>query len=480
MYWNRATIRLAIAAGLTFGAGVQSAQADPIPAGSFSKNLEAVGYTDLDGLRGFKLAIKEHKGKWYLYTGMRTGGWLIIDVTNPRAPKYLKKIAGPLNTNTAQVSLHGNLLITAVQVGINPDWDPSPNNPLSRMTDVTAQHKPYDKSKPYEEGVYLWDIADPVNPKLLSHWMAGSKGTSEQHRASYTGGRYAYLCSEKPGYKGKLLIILDVSNPKKPKEAGVWSNPEQKLPAGSPEMDTNDGCHGPPMMSPDGKMAVEAYTPNLINLDMTDVANPKLIGHLQFIPPFQVTRGKDPHARHLHSALPLWEKGIVVVSSEISNYGCGEEGADFLALVDNKDPQYPKLMSILPHPSPSPEEGIKSYCDKGGFVGWHNLNQETHSPDVLVPNSLIFVTAFNAGLRVFDISQPYNPSEVGYFVPPRPTKRTGWAPSKELVNATDDVLVDRRGYIYISDKQWGIHILRFTGRIPEDEVKELHDLSEEK
>ncbi len=69
------------------------------------------------------------------------------------------------------------------------------------------------------EGISIWDISDPINPKLLSQWKTGSDGT---HRNSYPGGKYAYLSAGMPGYKGHILIILDVSDPAHPKEAGRW------------------------------------------------------------------------------------------------------------------------------------------------------------------------------------------------------------------------------------------------------------------
>ena len=69
------------------------------------------------------------------------------------------------------------------------------------------------------------------------------------------------------------------------------------------------------------------------------------------------------------------------------------------------------------------------------------------------------MTYFTAGLRIFDISDSLFPVEVGYFVPPPPARRRGPLPSK-LVAQSEDVLVDARGYIYISDKNHGIYILR--------------------
>ncbi len=52
------------------------------------------------------------------------------------------------------------------------------------------------------------------------------------------------------------------------------------------------------------------------------------------------------------------------------------------------------------------------------------------------------------------------PKEIGYFVPPKSIKRFGGVPDDALVVQTEDILVDRRGYIYITDKNQGIYILK--------------------
>ena len=54
------------------------------------------------------------------------------------------------------------------------------------------------------------------------------------------------------------------------------------------------------------------------------------------------------------------------------------------------------------------------------------------------------------------------PREVGYFVPPDPTERIGLLP-KTLVVQSEDVLGDARGYIYVTDKNHGLYVLRYTG-----------------
>ena len=72
------------------------------------------------------------------------------------------------------------------------------------------------------------------------------------------------------------------------------------------------------------------------------------------------------------------------------------------------------------------------------------------------------MTWFNAGLRVYDIADARTPREVARFVPADPTARIGPLPATALVAQSEDVLVDRRGFIYVTDKNQGIHIVRAT------------------
>jgi hypothetical protein len=68
------------------------------------------------------------------------------------------------------MTLHDNIMVTALEKS-SLAWGADPN-------------------RPNEEGVLIWDVSDPINPRQLSHWKTGSTGT---HRNSYPGGRYVYL-----------------------------------------------------------------------------------------------------------------------------------------------------------------------------------------------------------------------------------------------------------------------------------------------
>ena len=65
---------------------------------------------------------------------------------------------------------------------------------------------------------------------------------------------------------------------------------------------------------------------------------------------------------------------------------------------------------------------------------------------------------FNAGLQIYDISDLHDPHIIGFFIPDDPKERRGPIPAK-LVHQAEDVLVDRRGVIYMSEGNSGIYIL---------------------
>ena len=69
---------------------------------------------------------------------------------------------------------------------------------------------------------------------------------------------------------------------------------------------------------------------------------------------------------------------------------------------------------------------------------------------------------FNAGLRVYDVAHARALREVARFVPADPTERIGPPPRSALVAQSEDVLVDRRGFCYVSDKNQGVHALRLV------------------
>jgi hypothetical protein len=406
--------------------------------GYISKNVNLVGYHDLDGRPAFKMAMQVVDGRWYMYCAhLWHRGWTILDVTDPAKPELVKFVPGPENTFTTQVNVADGLMITNLEeigAGIKgraPLWGGDPN-------------------KPNEEGVFIWDVHDPVNPKLLSHFKTGGTGT---HRNFYAGGRYAYLAANMKGYAGNIFVALDIADPRNPVEAGRWWYPGQFIGGGDTEL-----LHKPVMTAyhhgPAYPVGDRAFVPygraGLIILDIADIAHPRMVGRIDI--------GDFLSIIGCHTVLPLPERQIALMTSE----AILEDDRDPLNLVlviDIRDETKPKAIAAFPVPEPPKELGLTDFQDKGGKYGPHNIHVPHYQKCLAPVGNIVHLCYESAGIWLYDISIPALPKIVGYFIPEDPKERRGLLP-KVLATQTEDVLVDARNNIYISDKNHGIFILR--------------------
>jgi hypothetical protein len=402
---------------------------------TFAKNVTAIGYTDCDRKPAFKLALHRDGDRWFLYTGLFWhSGFSIIEVTDPENPRFVKTVEGPANTWTLQVQVADGLLVTS-QEKIMEGWG-------------------HVEGQPWGEGALIWSLEDPENPELLSHWKTGGDGT---HRNYYDGGRYIYMTGLPEGYQGNILQIVDIEDPRNPKEVGRWWMEGQHLAGGDPPAPRGVMLHGGAYVKGD-----RAYLPyssgGFVVLDISDKTNPTKISDLPFCPPFQTFIA-------VHTAVPLQERDVVIVNSEAIKENC-EEPLGYAGIVDVADEENPRLMSLFPLPIPPEDAPYRTFCARGGRFGPHNQHQPQYQDILYQGEDLCFLTYFNAGLRIYDISEATQPREVGYFLPPDPTERLGLLPASKLVAQTEDVIVDARGNIFISDKNLGIYVLRYDGLNP--------------
>jgi hypothetical protein len=357
-------------------------------------------------------------------------GWSIFDFTDPANPAVVKFIEGPANTSTTQLDIADDLMITAID-GLSRRWGGDPSQ----------AHAP--------EAVLLWSLEDPLNPRQIGSFTTGA-GT---HRNGYFGGRYMHLAAALPGYEGDVYMIVDISDPARPVEAGRFAPAGMK--EGDPVPYDNARLHGPAEIRGD-----TAFLPfggaGFIIADVSDPANIKEISRLDFGPPF------GPTSLSVHTVMPYLERNLAIVNSEALAEHC-DEPLNFAGLVDISDLTAPRLISQFPLPQPPDGESADYFCTHGGRFGPHNQNQLQHNPLVEKQSDRVYLTYFNAGLRIYDISTPRNPQEIGWFLPPDPTVRRGPLPQDGLVVQSEDVLVDTRGYIYVSHKNQGIWVLRYTG-----------------
>ncbi|SNR46719.1 hypothetical protein [Blastococcus mobilis] len=150
---------------------------------------------------------------------------------------------------------------------------------------------------------------------------------------------------------------------------------------------------------------------------------------------------------------------MLVANSEAIEEG-GREPLNYVFVVDVADPAAPRVLSSFPVPQPQLGLPYASYYDKGGRFGPRNQHHHQGNPAHFQLRDHVLLTYFNAGLRLFDISDPREPVEAGWFVPEDPAERRG-VPPTELVTQFEDVIVDARGSIYCTDKNHGVFVLRY-------------------
>lgn len=434
--------------------------------GAFMENIEVVGYHDLDGKPGFQMAMQEVAGRYYLYLAhIRHSGWTILDVTDPSAPDKVNFIPGPdlAGQVTLKLQVAGGLMITALQQAFpflhGTSWD-----------------------DPYEEGIYIWDVRDPARPEFISKWHTG--GGLGVHRFFYDGGRYVHLTASCRGYTGFIYRILDIADPKNPVEVGRWWNPAQWKPGYLEQDETASGdpllamleimFHGPAY--PKGNHAYLGYGgAGMVVLDISDITLPRIVGQLEHHPPLA---GKLSGAR-CHTVVPLSGRPYAVMTTEGERYpvfteamiGGVAQPLNILGMVDIHNPADPTLISIFPYPKIPEGWPYKNFTEIPGVgagpFGPHNIHEPHYHPALEDRNDRIYCCYFHAGLRVYDISDPFVPREVAYYIPADPDKHAFNNTTGDLfpgpnIATTEDVIVDNRGYIYVDTLHQGLYVLKCT------------------
>jgi len=72
-----------------------------------------------------------------------------------------------------------------------------------------------------------------------------------------------------------------------------------------------------------------------------------------------------------------------------------------------------------------------------------------------------FATYRNAGLRIYDIRNAFEPKQIGYFVPPPPEKIVDQRPNPAKVTQSCDIFVAGDGLMYLTDTKAGLYILQY-------------------
>ena len=373
-----------------------------------SNNIEFIGHSDLNG-KGDGMQIMKKDDYLYVgHMGCNGIGTTVLDVSDPENPRVVRQIPIPENTHSHKVQVAGDILL------------------VNHEQQLRA-------GTPFSAGLVVYDISKPADPVQIAFMPINGKGI---HRIWWTGDKYAYFSVREEGYADRFLMTADVSDPANPKIVSRWWYPGQWLAGG----ETPTWEAGPTLRAHHvvvkGDRAYGGYGNAGMLIFSIDDGRLELISERSW---FEET-GEDTHT---HTALPLLSKNLVITTDESLKENC-QEAPKELRVFDISDDRDPKLIGKFPRP-----EG--NFCERGGRFGSHNLHE--NRPESFISEDILFATYFNAGLRVYDVRDPYNIKEIASFVPD--------APLGQKAIQINDVYVAKDGTIYVTDRlAGGVYILR--------------------
>ncbi|PWC13691.1 hypothetical protein B4923_07015 [Brenneria roseae subsp. americana] len=412
----------------------------PLPTPDYSRNMRLIGHSDQGG-RPDGVQVMVHRG--YAYIGhMVSQGVSIVDVRDPKNPKPAGFIAAPPGTWSIHLQAHDDLLLVVNARDLFADASFAEEKVYyTRSVAETVSTRQQNRS--WSAGLRIFDISTPDRPREISFLSLDGIGI---HRIWYVGGRWAYVSALLDGYSDYIFLTIDLADPQRPQVAGRYWLPGMHTAGGEvanwPEGKRYALHHA--IIS--GDTAYGSWRDGgLTLLDVSDRSQPQLISHRNWSPPF---------GGGTHTALPLPDRNLLIVLDEavLDNQ---EDGEKLIWVFDIRDPGNPVSISTFPQPDEI------DYVKKGAHFGPHNLHE--NRPGSFISSSLIFATYQNAGVRVYDISNPYQPKETGALVPAAPQKMVDKRPGRPRVIQSCDVFVDAQGIVYSTDYNAGLSIIEYRG-----------------
>ena len=343
-----------------------------------------------------------------------------VDVTNPRKPTVLAQTSLPherMRSNS--LDLVGDLLVVAYQTQA-PGLTPA--------------------------GFEIFDVADPAKPRSIAFFDASGPASRGVHHLWFVDGEYVHMAAGAADFTPRnrkddqCYRIVDVRRPSQPTEVGRWWLPgtrdgdTEPPPPRHPVFDSGYRAHNTNVYPKRPDRAWVGYLDGgAIILDIADKAHPRLVARWDYQPPFP---------GFCHTLLPLLDRGLLVVSDESIADGA-KDWPKLVWILDIHEETKPVPISTCPLPP------VKTFARRGGRFGAHNLHENRPAPGTWISEDVIVGTFFNGGVRAFDVSDPFRPTEVAWAVPPAPRK------SRAKAIQLNDVFVDERQIVYTVDRLIG-------------------------
>ncbi len=453
---------LRAAEGRPVTASAGQAAATPRFAG---ENVRYVGNLGLNG--GFAADIEVHDAVAYIGTWGRpqscpASGVRMIDVADPSSPVLIGAIAtgdefsatstdslwvGEVETST----FSGDLAVAAV-----------------RLCDTSEGMRRSAKLR----GLALYDVSDSAAPTLVGTYESGprTQGVHEIDVVVRENGTVLAAVTvlqshrHSEGASGDLRII-DITDPGTPIELADWDFRRDAGGALTGAMaeavfdDLELHAHSATWAAAGNQLWVANWDAGIVLLDTADPAAPLLI----------TTFGFDPDSEgNAHSVAVDADRGILVrsdqdlVSRDSERHSRGWSGQRIYDISD-----LDKVIEVASFTSPravANEEGDATYVD--GRYSAHSA---------VIEGDIQYAAWYSDGVRIVDLTNPADPVEVGWFIPPasidpqrywQAPDGTAALPMVWGVTVTD-------GLMYVSDMNTGLWIMEYTPPRPVIEYPRL-------
>ena len=444
---------------------VQSASAQH---GASASNMTLLGHEPLQARSAYQPVIHNQGGRWIAYIGHHGGktmnaltgreednGTSIVEVTDPRKPRYIAHIPG----EPGQAESGGAQMVRACNGASLPKADKSKTYLLRTYGNLAHE---------------VWDVTMPEKPSRIVVVVDKLKGTHKSWWECDTG--IAYLVSGQADWRTRRMTqVFDLSDPAHPVLIRNFGLAGQQ-PGASGAAPTE--LHGPISAGAARNRVYFGYGTNKE-------------GVLQIVDREKLLRGaREPTDANLRAPqvgrldLPAWNGAhttLPLLGMELPEFARDKGGSkrDFVFIVNESlvnECLEPRQMVFIADVTDErrpvgvatfnvPEGG--NFCGRGGRFGAHASNE---NQPAMYANRIVFVSWFNAGVRAVDVRDPFHPREIGYYIPAttdRTDKRCVKSEAGERCKVaiqTNNVEVDDRGYIYIVDRaNTGLHILELSG-----------------
>jgi hypothetical protein len=418
--------------------------ASDLPAPDYANNMRLIGHCDQGG-RPDGMQLMVHCGYAYI-AHMFSQGFCVVDVRDPRKPRFIDYIVAPRNTWNIHLQTADDLLlvINAKDMFAEAAFADERAYYSGSIGKTIGTAEGGARGAPsWTAGLAVFDVSTPERPRPLGFMPLKGGGI---HRVWYTGGRWAYASALIDGFSDYIFITIDMADPSHPREAGRFWLPGMNLAVGEePGWPTSRRCGLHHAVVHEDTAYGAWRDAGLVIIDVADRTRPKLKLHRNWSPPY---------GGGTHNCLPLPDRELLIVADE-AVLDHQQDGLKLIWLFDIREPSNPISIATLPTPREA------NYAAKGGHFGPHNIYE--NRPGGLNRSDLVFATYQNAGVRVFDISDQYRPIEIAALVPPPPSHVVDRRPNRPRVIQSADVFVDPNGIIYSTDYNGGLYIMEYGG-----------------